>query len=78
MKNISGKIQSAYEDSVREPTTENIKKLKEMHDLADLISKLPVWPFDVKSLLSVLATIIIPIIIMFLQTLVKFLFGWKG
>jgi hypothetical protein len=49
-----------------------------MHEFADLVSKLPEWPFDVKALISVMAMVIIPVVIMLLQTLIRFLFVGKG
>lgn len=49
-----------------------------MHEFADLASKLPEWPFDMKSLLYAVATVIVPVVIMFLQTLIRFLLGGKG
>lgn len=75
IKDISDKIQRLFEESIKDPQTGNLKKLKEMHEFADLASKLPEWPFDVKALLSVMATVIIPVIIMFLQTLIRSLLG---
>lgn len=78
IRDISDKIQRLFEKSIKEPQTENIKGLKEMHEFADLVSKLPEWPFDVKALISVMATVIIPVVIMLLQTLIRFLFVGKG
>ncbi len=78
LKMISKEMQKLYEQTIDETESNKLQKLKEKHELADLISKLPEWPFDLKAFLSVIMTIIIPILLMVLQTLIKFLFGDKN
>ncbi len=64
-----------FELVAKDPTPDNVKKLKEMNEFSSLILKIPSWPFDTKSLLSVLGTIVIPVIIILIQFLIKTIFN---
>ncbi len=64
---ISVHMEKAIEDAIVNPNSEIIKRVKELKGLLTEINKMPVWPFNMKTLLSFLSTVIIPIIIVILQ-----------
>ena len=74
MRAISKKIQNMFELSCLEPTQENVNNLKVVYKFGTLISKLPEWTFDIKMLISISGTIIVPVIVILLENLINRLF----
>jgi len=68
---ISICLEKAIEEAVSNPTSEKIQKVNELKGLFIEIHSMPVWPFDLKTLFSFLATVIIPIIIIILQLILR-------
>jgi len=74
LKDISDKIQKMFESTVAEPNLQNLNQIKEMHEFATLISKLPSRSFDVKSVAAITVAVT-PLIIMFVQAVYRLYFS---
>jgi hypothetical protein len=71
MESFSIHIEKAMEMSLADPSTENMKHLKELFELQNHIDKMNEWPFDPSALWQLVTALLIPLGLAFMEFLRK-------
>ena len=71
LRNFSIHLEESLQAVTKEPTRENVQRVRELFEVQRSLSMMGEWPFDTKLLLVILTGIAMPIIIVLLQVLCK-------
>jgi hypothetical protein len=62
-------LEDAMERSLKEPTSENMKRLKELFDLQTHLRSMNEWPFNTNTLWQLITALLIPVVLAVMQML---------
>lgn len=68
---FSNHLEEALARSMKEPTSENMQKLKEMFDLQQYLKSLNDWPFNANAMWQLISALLIPLMLVILQIMFK-------
>lgn len=67
LASFSNHLEEALARSLKDPSTENLQKLKDMFDLQQYVKRLNDWPFDITLLWQLVSALLIPLLLVILQ-----------
>jgi len=73
LKKFSIHLEEALEGVTKEPSRENIQRVRELFEVQKSLNEMGEWPFDTRLLLGVVTGVAIPLIVVVLQPLLVFL-----
>ena len=68
---FSNHLEEALARSMKEPTSENMQKLKELFDLQAYLKSMNDWPFNTNALWQLISALLIPLLLVILQIVFK-------
>ena len=69
MRAFSHHLEEAMDSSLKDPTSENMQRLKELFELQQHLRNMNEWPFDVGSLWQLISALLIPLALTVLEIL---------
>ncbi|MBS1682240.1 MAG: hypothetical protein JST48_11055 [Bacteroidetes bacterium] len=69
MRTFSHHLEEAMDKSLKDPTSENMQRLRELFELQQHLSNMNEWPFDANSLWQLISALLIPIALTLLEIL---------
>lgn len=64
---FSHHLESALEKSLRDPSSENMQRLKELFELQEHLKKMNEWPFNVNTIWQLITALLIPMALALLE-----------
>lgn len=64
---FSKHLEAAMENSLRDPSSENMNRLKELFELHQHLNNMHEWPFDTQTLWQLLTALLIPVLLALLE-----------
>lgn len=66
---FSGHLEEAIERSLKDPTVENMQRLKELFELQKHLREMNEWPFNVNTLWQLITALLIPLLLALLEVM---------
>jgi len=67
LMSFTNHLEEAMEKSLREPTSENMQRLKELFDLQAHLKQMNEWPFNTNTLWQLITALLIPVVVALLE-----------
>jgi hypothetical protein len=64
---FSNHLEDAMERSLKEPTSENMQRLKELFELQSHLKNMNEWPFDMQTIWQLITALLIPVVLAMLE-----------
>jgi hypothetical protein len=64
-------LEDAMERSLKDPTSENMKRLKELFDLQTHLRNMNEWPFNTNTLWQLITALLIPVVLAVMEMLIR-------
>jgi hypothetical protein len=64
---FSNHLEDAMERSLKEPTSENMQRLKELFELQSHLKNMNEWPFDMQTIWQLITALLIPVVLAILE-----------
>jgi hypothetical protein len=71
MSNFTHHLEGAIDRTLKDPSAENMQRLKELFEVQNHLKGMNEWPFDLTSIWQLLTALIIPIILAAIEILFK-------
>lgn len=69
IRTFSNHLSEAIETCIECPTSDKVERVKELFEIYDHLLQMPEWPFNLRSLVSIISAVILPVILSVVQKL---------